>query len=403
MSTSSVPMIQFTPTGLVLPQETEIYEGVYQDYNAAFGGNLNPAGETPQGQLISSTTAIIGDHNALWAEFVSQIDPDSADGFMQDAIGRIYFLERHPATATVVQCTCYGVPGTIIPEGALAIDDQDNLYSSLAAVTMTGAGTVTADFACMVTGPIACPTGSLSRIYRAVMGWESLTNPAAGVQGNDVESRADFEYRRKQSVAINGHGSLPAIYAAVFDQDNVVDVFVTENTASVEVGMGATNYVLAPHSLYVSVLGGNSQDIAWIIWSKKNTGCDYNGNTAITVTDDSYSYPQPSYSVRFQRPIIKPVLFNVQLARNPALPANISELVQAAIINAFYGGDGGARARTGGTIFASRFYAGITSIDPRVQIIEIQIGLDTPVYNSVTLGIDQATSISAENITVMMV
>lgn len=403
MSTSSVPMIQFTPTGLVLPQETEIYDGVYQDYNAAFGGNLNPAGETPQGQLISSTTAIIGDHNARWAEFVNQIDPDSADGFMQDAIGRIYFLDRHPATATVVQCTCYGVPGTIIPIGALAIDDQDNLYSSLAAVTITGAGTVTADFACMVTGPIACPTGSLSRIYRAVMGWESLNNPAAGVQGSDVESRADFEYRRKQSVAINGHGSLPAIYAAVFDQDNVVDVFVTENTASVEVGMGATNYVLAPHSLYVSVLGGNSQDIARIIWSKKNTGCDYNGNTAITVTDDSYSYPQPSYNVRFQRPIIKPVLFNVQLARNPALPANISELVQTAIIKAFYGGDGGARARTGGTIFASRFYAGITSIDPRVQIIEIQIGIDTPVYNSVTLGIDQAPSISAENITVMMV
>jgi hypothetical protein len=396
-------MIQFTPTGLVLPQETEIYEGVYQDYNAAFGGNLNPAGETPQGQLISSTTAIIGDHNALWAEFVSQIDPASADGFMQDAIGRIYFLDRHPATATVVQCTCYGVPGTIIPIGALAIDDQDNLYSSLAAVIISGAGTVTADFACTVTGPIACPTGSLSRIYRAVMGWESLTNPAAGVQGNEVESRADFEYRRKQSVAINGHGSLPAIYAAVFDQDNVVDVLVTENTASVEVAMGATNYVLAPHSLYVSVLGGNSQDIAQTIWSKKNTGCDYNGNTAITVTDDSYSYPQPSYNVRFQRPIIKPILFNVQLARNPALPANISELVQAAIIKAFYGGDGGARARTGGTIFASRFYAGITSIDPRVQIIEIQIGIDTAVYNSVTLGIDQAPSISAENITVMMV
>lgn len=403
MSTSSVPTIQFTPTGVVLPQEGEIYEGVFQDYNAAFGGNLNPAGETPQGQLISSTTAIIGDHNALWAEFINQIDPASAEGFMQDAIGRIYFLDRHPATSTVVECICSGVPGTTIPEGALAIDDQDNLYSCQAAVTIAGNGQVTADFACTITGPIACTAGSLASIYRAVMGWESITNPAAGVVGTDVESRADFEYRRKQSVAINGHGSLPAIYAAVFDLDNVIDVYVTENDADVSVAVGSTNYQLAPHSLYVAVLGGNTGQIAKTIWTKKNTGCGYNGNTTVTVPDDSYSYPQPSYEVKFQRPSIKPILFNVRLARNSALPAHITELVQAAVIKAFNGGDGGARARIGGTIFASRFYAGITGIDPRVQIIEIQIGIDTPVYNSVTLGINQAPSISAANIAVTMV
>ncbi|RYY79922.1 MAG: hypothetical protein EOO69_04450 [Moraxellaceae bacterium] len=403
MSTSSVPTIQFTPNGVVLPQEAEIYEGVYQDYNAAFGGNLNPAGETPQGQLISSTTAIIGDHNALWAEFVNQIDPDIAAGFMQDAIGRIYFLNRHPATSTVVSCTCFGVPGTIIPEGALATDDQDNLYSCQASVTIASNGQVNANFACTTTGPIACPAGALARVYRAVMGWESITNLAAGVVGTLVESRADFEYRRKQSVAINGHGSLPSIYASVFDLDNVIDVYVTENTSSQPITVGVTNYQLAPHSLYVAVLGGNNSAIGKTIWLKKDVGCDYNGNTAINVTDDSYSYPQPTYSVKFQRPSIKPILFNVALAYNSALPANITELVQAAVIKAFNGIDGGARARIGGTIFASRYYAGITGIDSRVQIIEIQIGIDTPVHNSVTLGINQAPSISAANITVTMV
>ena len=105
MSLSSVPKIQFTPAGLVIPAETAVLAGVQDDINAAFGGGLNPALETPQGQLASSQAAIIGDKNNEFALFVNQVDPQySADRF-QDAIARIYFLTRKPATPTSVQAS----------------------------------------------------------------------------------------------------------------------------------------------------------------------------------------------------------------------------------------------------------------------------------------------------------
>lgn len=402
MSDSSVPNIEFTPTGLVLPLESEILAGVQADQNAAFGGQLNPSLDTPQGQLASSTTAIIADKNNVFAEFVNQIDPDVASGVMQDAIGRIYFLNRKPALPTVVTCTCGGVVGTVIPAASLAIDTNGNIYSSSADATIGVGGTVEVNFACTVTGAIPCPAGAVNQIYRSAPGWETVINDDAGVTGSPVESRADFEFRRRQSVALNAHGTVPSIYAAVFNLDDVSDVYAIDNVSNEPVIVGSTNYELQPHSLYVAVTGGVDAEIAQAIWDKKDVGCDYNGNTEVIVTDDSYSYPQPQYTVKFQRPDITPVLFLVRIAQNSALPANISALIKAAIIAAFSGADGGSRARIGGTIFASRFYGGISRLSPVVEILEVLIGIDTPNLNAVTLGIDQAPTVSNADITVLI-
>ena len=400
MSTSSVPKIEFTEQGLSLPTEADILAGVYADYNAAFGGNLNPNLETPQGQLISSTAAIIADANNEFANYVGQVDPDTASGFMQDAIAKIYFLDRKPATSTVVECELGGVPGTVIPAGSLASDSNGNIYQSLANATIGLSSTVTTNFANLNTGPIACPADTLTQIYRAVTGWDSITNADAGALGSNVESRADFEYRRKQSVAINALGTIPSIYAAVASVDNVTDVYVTENDTNGTISVGATSYSLVPHSLYVCALGGNSADIAKAIWLKKSVGSSYNGNTEVVVTDDSYSYPQPTYTVKYQQPDIVNVKFRVQIANNPQLPSNLDDLIKAAITSAFTGADGSTRARIGGQLFASRFYGAIQMIDARIQLISLLLGISSPDNNSISFGIDQAPTVSDSDITI---
>ncbi|TIR78119.1 MAG: hypothetical protein E5X19_32455, partial [Mesorhizobium sp.] len=76
------------------------------DINGAFGGVLNPALNTPQGQLASSETAVIDEVNSTFLYFTNQVDPAYATGRMQDAIARIYFIERNPAQPTVVQALC---------------------------------------------------------------------------------------------------------------------------------------------------------------------------------------------------------------------------------------------------------------------------------------------------------
>lgn len=403
-SPSSVPKLKFTTAGVTVPAETDVLAGVQADMNAAFGGGLNPALETPQGQLASSQAAIIGDKNNEIAYFVNQVDPQYSDGRFQDAIGRIYFLTRKPATATAVTATLTGLPGTVVPAGTLAQDTSGNTYACSADATIGVTGTVNAEFQNIQTGPIPCAAGTLTQVYQAVPGWDAITNAADGTLGNNVESRADFEYRRKNSVALNGKGTPSAIYAEVFALPGVLDVYVKDNPSGETVLTGPTNYPLLPHSVYVAAVGGTDADVAAAIWRKKDVGCDYNGNTSVTVTDESgYNYPQPTYVVKFERPAALPVKFAVQLVNDVSLPSNIVALVKAAIIARFNGTDGTTRERIGALILASRYYGAVVGVASNVSLISVLIGTVTPTLSQVAVGIDQKPTLSASDISVTLV
>ncbi|MFA6213439.1 MAG: baseplate J/gp47 family protein [Candidatus Paceibacterota bacterium] len=404
MSTNVPAIVWDKDAGPLLPQESAILAGVRSDQNAAFGYPLNPALETPQGQLASSLSAVVSDCYSQWAYLVNQIDPATSEGIMQDAIGRIYYIERDPAKATSVQCLCIGVAGTPIPVGAQVSDGSGGVYSCVQGGTISGSGNVTLQFQNDVYGPLPCPAGTINRIHKMIPGWDAVSNTADGVLGNDVEGRAAFEERRALSVALNAQGSTESIYAAVLNVPGIVDAYVVENTSHLPVFYGATNYSLLPNSIYVAAVGGNADEIAQAIYVKKGTGCNYNGNTLVNVADNSrYELPYPSYEVRLNIPTTTPILFSVSIANNPALPANVVALVKAAIINAFAGGDGGQRARIGSTIYALRYISPVRAVDENIEVLSLGIGITMATQNFLRLGIDQAPAVSAATINVALV
>eukprot|EP00919_Chromeraceae_sp_WS-2016_P029700 GHVR01070670.1.p1 GENE.GHVR01070670.1~~GHVR01070670.1.p1 ORF type:complete len:170 (+),score=8.30 GHVR01070670.1:53-562(+) len=168
MMTTNVPRPTFGPNGFIIPQESAVLAGVLADFQAAFGGGLNPALETPQGQLASSEAAIVGDANSTFLQFTQQVDPAFATGRMQDAIARIYFLTRNPAQATVVQALCSGLAGVSIPIGTRAVSADGNFYACSDGGTIPLSGSITLTFTCETTGPIECPVGNLNTIYQAM-------------------------------------------------------------------------------------------------------------------------------------------------------------------------------------------------------------------------------------------
>jgi uncharacterized phage protein gp47/JayE len=378
---------------------------VLTDWDEAFGGGMNKALETPQGQICSSIASIVADNNAVMAELVNQIDPDTASGFMQDAIARIYFLDRIPGAPTVVDCDVVGALGTIIPIGAQAQDTSGNLYVSLQQVTIPVSGTVSCQFANVANGPIPCPPNTLNAIYRAIPGWDAIDNPLTGILGQNVETQAAFAYRRAQSVALNARGSLQSIYAAVFDVDGVDDVYAAENFTNATVEIGSTDYEMLPHSLLISTVGGTDTDVANAIWSKKDVGCDMNGNTTVEVTDTSgYLIPYPTYTITFLRPDPLPIKFEVTLTESDNLPSNIVDLVKAAVIDTFNGtSNGGNRVRIGSLLLASKFYPGIIDIGPEVSVLSIFIGTATADQTSILIGVDQAPTVDESDIEVVLV
>lgn len=414
--TTSVPQIQFTPQGPIIPDDTDILAGAQIDINYAFGGGVNPQLNTPQGQIASSLAAIISDKDSEIAYIVNQMDPQYATGRFQDAIGRLYFMERNGAEPTVVACILTG-PGGVVPIGTLAQDTSGNKYVLLAAVTIPTSGTVMSSWANLATGPIPCPAGTLTQVYQAVPGWDAISNPADGVLGQDVESPNAFEFRRQNSVALNAMSITQAVKANVFAVANVLDCYVIDNPSGNTVLYGSTNYPLAPHSIYVAVIGGLSTAIVQAIWGKKSGGCDYSAYpigeapvpgrgtvVALPVLDMSYEYPQPSYQVAYLTPGALPILFAVQIVNNPTLPANIAALVQAAIIAQFNGlANGIARARIGSLILATSYYGAIAGVAANVMLLSVLIGTTEPTGTQVPVGIDQAPSISAGNISVTLV
>ena len=95
---TNVPPIEINDTGVVIPTEESVLQGLLEDFNQAFGGNLNKNLDTPQCQLASSLAAIMADRDTQLARLMNQVNPDYAEGGMQDAIAKIYFLERKPET-----------------------------------------------------------------------------------------------------------------------------------------------------------------------------------------------------------------------------------------------------------------------------------------------------------------
>lgn len=374
MPVSSVPQPIFGPLGFVAPSQADILAGVLTDMNAAFGGNMNPALETPQGQLASSTAAVIGDKDDQFVALSNQFDPAYATGRFQDALARIYFLERNPAEPTTVTATCTGLAQTPIPAGSLAQSTDGSLYICTDGGVIGAGGSVDLAFQCAITGPVPCPADTLTGIYRAIPGWDAINNAADGIVGNAVESRADFEFRREQSVAINARGILNAILGAVLAVPNVLDAYATENPTAAPVTIRGVS--VAAHALYVAVAGGDAQAVARAIWTKKAPGCAYVGNTTETVEDNNsgYSMPYPSYEVTFETPAALAFVFLVKISTNSGIPDNADVQIQAAILAAFVGADGGTRARIGSDVFASRFYTPVALLGSWAEIISITIG-----------------------------
>lgn len=403
---SSVPKLTITYQGVTVPQSTAIRAGVLADYNFAFGGNLNiTSSATPQAHLADNLTQDITDANAAVAAMVSGVDPATSEGRMQDGVGRIYFLTRKGATASVVQATVTGQPGAVLQAGALARDVNGLYWASSGSVTLPVGGVATVEFACTTPGPIQLGAGELNRIAQASPGWDAINNTGAAVTGTNVESRAEFEARRFASVAKNAHGSAAAIRGSVWDVPGVIDVYTYDNFTGSPVEVGPTAFEIPARCVYVAAVGGTDEDVGMAIYKKKDGGCNLTGNTSVVVEDreSGVAFPYPTYTITWERPAALPIKFKVSIRNSPSLPANITELVKQSVVETFNGLNGFQRARIGSEIFASNYYGPIAQISSSVQVLSVKVGTTTATLDSVAVGIDQAPTVSMSDIEVDLV
>lgn len=404
---TAVPDVTITENGLLVPDVSDVLAGRLTDMSAALGGGASQSLSSPQGQIAQSDTEIIAQEYDKLLCLFNQVNPDYATGRFQDGIGQIYFMDRISAQGTVVTATCIGRVGTIIPAGSTAIDTNGYIYRSIDIATIPASGSIDVQFVNNTTGPIPCAAGALNQIYRAVSGWDAITNTNPGVVGVDVESRIAFETRRKQSVARNARNMDGATLSAILETSGVLDAYVWSNRTASTVNRGTTNFPVIAHSIYICVYGGADADVADAIFRTYNPGANLNGDTTYTVYDtENYSAPYPEYVMQWQRATATRVYFSVSLDSSLNPPSDITLQVKAMITKVFTGNyDGIEKARIGATINAGKYYAPVISISPdTVGILSLQVSLDgVTYYPSVTMGIDQIPTIQDSDITVTLV
>lgn len=410
MSLSDIEL-KITDTGIEAPEAAAILQEVQNQWNAAFGGNLNLDASTPQGQLITTMAAIIAQQKAELLELSNQFNPLTADGKWQDAIAKIYFISRKPAIATSVECTCMGLAGTVIrgmetDSPAQVQDVNGNIYTCRESVTIGADGTANALFLCDKTGPVECAPETVTTIITVIAGWDIVTNDNAGITGRDLESRRDFEKRRYESVAINASATPSAIYGAVSDIDDVVSVKVLSNGTNQTVTKSGVS--MTPHSIFVCVSGGNDRAIAETIYRKLPAGCDMVGTTSVLVVDE---VTQAEETIKFQRPTSTNIAFYVRCNRLDNMAADI---IKQTIVSEFNGtwkhadDTYSARYGIGDTIYASAFYTALYEANVRglltigIKISDAQDSDPTTYGDTVTLNANQLSAVSASKITVIL-
>jgi len=401
-----MPLLSFDPAvGMTAPETAVLRDAVAANWEAAFNTGdgsptLDTEAATPAGQLVDAEAAYLAQTNAELLYLFSQLNPRTAEGVWQDALGYIYFLTRKTAQPTTVVVTCSGLQNTVIPVGAQMQDDDGVRYECQQEATIPAGGSVDVVFQALEAGPIECPAGTLSQIVTVIPGWDTGVNAAAGVVGRNRESQADFENRRFASVAKNSHGSVFSLQGALADLDGVVDCHVLENPTDSSV---TKNSVTIPaHSVAICIYGGADADIAETIYNKKDAGCGTTGGTTVTYVAADHGNATYNYSI--VRPTPTDVHIEVEINRTDQTSATVEQDIIDAIIGDFLGNDansGNTRVGLAQTVYASRFSVCVIKTAGVQDLVSITIGLGTgPMGASIDIPGDVEPTISSADIVV---
>jgi len=355
--------ITVTPEGIKVPQASEIKIALQNIFQSSFGSDLSLDDSTPQGTLINGLTEEKLLDNAEILYLLNQLNPNTNSGIFQDAIGALFGMERKPATHSVVNCECVGLAGTVLNgkasgNPAMVQSTNGDLFECIAGGTIPAGGTITLQFEAVEAGPIPVSSNTLTTIYNMVSGWDTVNNSNAGTTGTEEESRADFEARRKESLALNATGSIGSVYSHVYNVSGVTDVFCYENpTGSSVTYRGIT---LSPHSAYIcqngaSIINGTagSGSLAEAIYNSLSAGCNTNGSNTCTYTD---TITGVQYSYSYYNSTNTKIYIQVNIAYS--ISDELKQQVKEAFLKEFNGQSivNNKKISIGDDVYASRFY-----------------------------------------------
>lgn len=247
-------------------------------------------------------------------------------------------------------------------------------------------GIITVSARTTLKGAYSASQGSIDTISNPVSGWDYVANFAVAEEGRARETDSELRARYKATNSRSGGGTIEGIKARLAALDGVTYVAVRENRTATTDGNG-----LPPHSIEVTLLGGDNQEIADLLYLVKGAGINTHGAVSVNATDD-YGVTQ---AMKFSRPTEVPIYFIVTLTTDSNYPTDGDTQVKTAMV-AY-----GDTLVNGDDVLNYKFIDAIASI-PGILTIDIKQGTSDPptVSTNISIATNEQAVITADDITV---
>lgn len=311
-----------------IPAQSSVAElVVYGDDATVIGGGSLVAAEVTQTVFITGDPVVLGGQLGYVARITGALIGETYEAEVDGQVAQFVAVTDDPveiaeglrdAILANGQAVTVQVPPFPDPDGnGLIVIEDDGLGAFVLAVSATGDATIDSFLAKRVeavsenTGPYEALAGTITVINTPITGWVGVTTTADADAGSNAESDAAYRARHREQLMGKGSASEQAIRDAVAEIDGVTYCAVRSNDDDVIDGEG-----LPPHSIRVTVLGGDDAAIAAMIAKKKAAGIKTYGNESEVVLDGE-GLPKLIY---FQRPTLKYIWIEVQLLAGEKYP-----------------------------------------------------------------------------------
>lgn len=285
---------EINETGIVIKDIDIIINENKEALKSIYGADINLEQNSPDGQFVNIFSQQVRDLLEKLVDVHNSFDPDNAVGINLDSRCAINNIQRQGASYTYTNIdievskalTLTGIDDITLSSDEIGsdvftiADESGNEFVLVSTTNFTVAGTTTHSFRAKNIGQVITTIGTITNIVSVIDGVVSVNNPdSAVITGIDEETDTQLRLRRKNSIYINSNGFKESIISNILNLDGVQDVKVIENkTNSVD------SYGIPAHSIWVIVLGGDSTEIANVIYSQRYGGGTY-GDETITITE----------------------------------------------------------------------------------------------------------------------
>ena len=355
--------------GVIVPDTATTRAQVEAEFRAVFGDDMPTDPATPQGLLI---TRITEERDAIArnnAELANQINPALSGGVFLDSLMALTGGRRRSSVRSlIVGAVLGGVPGTNVPAGSIAETEQGEQFELVNTVVLDAAGSAAGNLRALQDGEIIVPAGGLNTVASSVLGWETITNPAAAIPGQREENDFLLRRRRAQTLALQTTSINEAIVSRLYDIEAVRSCYYLENYEDVD--QVVDGIPMRKHSIWACVEGGTDMEVAKAIFETKTVGGGYNGAVVVQVPDPVNGR---LYEVKFDRPEEVTLLIRVTV-RSSTL--DVQQLIPDLVMNYVNGEiDGDVSFVVGSDVSTFEIASAINQQEPSIFVKKVEMSV----------------------------